>query len=147
MPQARILVVDGCDPLRDVTCEIVRKDPWLCVVGAARDTGEAEVMVSARNPDLVLINIALPDGAGFALTRRLAERYPTLPIILIGDEVDTDYAQVAYRAGASAYLSREEGAGEILKMIHGALTPPPNHARADQSDSLFAKLPSFAEVK
>ena len=97
-------------------------------VGEAATAAEALALATSRNPDVILMDLGLPDMDGIDLTRRLRE-WSRIPIIVIsarGREADK---VSALDAGADDYLTKPFGVDELLARIRVAL----RHARASQS--------------
>ncbi len=97
-------------------------------VGEAVTASEALALTTSRNPDVILMDLGLPDMDGIDLTRRLREwsRTPVIVISARGREADK---VSALDAGADDYLTKPFGVDELLARIRVAL----RHARASQS--------------
>lgn len=123
MNGVRVLVVELHPLLADITCDIILGDPSLAFVGEARDVREATRLVARRRPDVVLVDVALAGGSGIELTRRVTFLSPGLPVILVGEESNGEYAEEAARAGAAGYLSWRHVHHELLSLIHRVAPP------------------------
>jgi two-component system KDP operon response regulator KdpE len=75
---------------------------------------------SVRRPDLILLDLGLPDGDGMDVTRRLRE-WTTVPIVVISARREEDTKVVALDGGADDYLTKPFGAAELLARIRVAL--------------------------
>ena len=109
-------------------------------VGEAANGTEALALATSRNPDVVLMDLGLPDMDGIDLTRRLREwsRVPVIVISARGREADK---VSALDAGADDYLTKPFGVDELLARIRVAL----RHARDSQTND---ELPlEFANVR
>jgi len=97
-------------------------------VGEAATAAEALALATSRNPDVILMDLGLPDMDGIDLTRRLREwsRIPVIVISARGREADK---VSALDAGADDYLTKPFGVDELLARIRVAL----RHARQSQS--------------
>jgi two-component system KDP operon response regulator KdpE len=85
------------------------------------ESGEAGLSLAAsNNPDVVLLDLGLPDGDGVALTRRLRE-WSRVPVIVISARGREDDKVTALDAGADDYLTKPFGANELLARIRVAL--------------------------
>jgi DNA-binding NarL/FixJ family response regulator len=92
-------------------------EPDLEVVGEAEDGGEAIEAVSTLRPDLVLMDIRMPNLDGIEATRRIAAAQDA-PRVLILTTFDLDeYVYDALRAGASGFLLKDAGADELLQAV------------------------------
>lgn len=91
----------------------------------AETVREGLVAATTQNPDLILLDIGLPDGSGIDLTRRIRE-WSLVPIIVISARGQEDDKVTALDAGADDYLTKPFGVGELLARIRVAM----RHARA-----------------
>jgi len=99
------------------------------------DTGEEGLrQAAARNPDLILLDLGLPDHDGLVVTQRLRE-WATTPIIVISARGREEDKIRALDAGADDYLTKPFGVGELLARIRVALR---HSARGETGESQFA---------
>jgi DNA-binding NarL/FixJ family response regulator len=113
-----VLIADDQALVRTGFRVIVDAEPDLEVVGEAAD-GRAALDETARlHPDVVLMDIRMPDLDGIEATRRIAAKGPRGPRVLILTTFDLDeYVYEALRAGASGFLLKDAGAEELLHAI------------------------------
>lgn len=99
-PLIRVLIVDDSAFVRKVVREMLSRNPYLDVVGAARDGDEALELVASLNPDVVTCDLAMPglDGVGFV--RQQMARRPLPILILTASPQDGEQAMQALSAGA-----------------------------------------------
>ena len=113
----RIIVVDDHEIVREGLAAILARQPGYDVVAQAGSVTEARVAVDRFEPDLVILDITLPDGSGIEACRDIKSRHPaTLVIILTGAD-DDDSVLTAVVAGANGYLLKQSGIREVLKAI------------------------------
>jgi DNA-binding NarL/FixJ family response regulator len=114
----RILIADDQALVRTGFRVIVDAEPDLEVVGEAAD-GRAAIDETARlHPDVVLMDIRMPNLDGIEATRQVAAKAPRGPRVLILTTFDLDeYVYEALRAGASGFLLKDAGAEELLHAI------------------------------
>jgi two-component system chemotaxis response regulator CheB len=115
MPAAvRVLVVDDSALSRRHLCSVLTGDPELQVVGEAHDGGEAVAMVESLEPDVITMDIHMPDMDGFETTRRIMERSPR-PIVIVSADFDPNDVVRSFRAleaGALTVLPKPRYAGD-----------------------------------
>jgi len=116
--RARILVVDDNAALVDNVREILEGADY--EVQTAASAREAESRAEAGF-DVALVDLRLPDEDGTVLTRRLRERWPESPVVLLTGFATLETAIAAVRSGAFAYLVKPAGPPEILLTIEQAL--------------------------
>lgn len=91
------------------------------VIGEAASVEEALARAVELRPDTALVDIGLPDGDGFSLTRQLRAMPWSLRVILISTDADGANGPAARRAGASGFLPKTELSGLALRrLIEGA---------------------------
>jgi DNA-binding NarL/FixJ family response regulator len=113
----RILIADDQELVRTGFRVILNAEPDLDVVGEAKDGREAIDAVRSLGPDVVLMDIRMPNLDGIEATRRIAAEKSS-PRILILTTFDLDeYVYDALRAGASGFLLKDAGADELIHAI------------------------------
>jgi CheY-like chemotaxis protein len=111
-----ILVVDDDAAVRGLVVRILRSWGHL-VIGEAGSVAEALKCVEALRPDTVLVDIGLPDGDGFSLTRELRTRSRAPCVVIFSSDADRANAAAAERAGAIAFLPKDELSGSVLQRL------------------------------
>jgi len=115
-PRLRVLVVDDHDVVHWGFRLLLERQPWVerCVVAP----GGKEAMEQARRlkPDVALIDLLLRDESGAELCEELHEALPETRILLLSG-VGSISPAVARRAGASGFVSKDLGAGDIVKAV------------------------------
>lgn len=104
MKETRVLLVDDHPMAREGMKDILKEDPAFTIVGEA-DTGEAALtQMEALTPDLILMDINLPDMNGMEATRRIKGNYPHVKIVMVtvSDDIVDLFESIKY--GAQGYL-------------------------------------------
>ena len=113
----RVLVADDHPLLRDSLLELINREPDMCCCGEAA-TGAATVeAVIKEQPDLLILDLRLPDGNGLDLVSTLKDHCPRLAVLVLTQLDETLYAERVLRAGALGYLMKEEAAQEVREAI------------------------------
>ena len=111
-----ILVVDDDAAVRGLVVRILRS--WgHVVVGEAGSVAEALRCAATLHPDTVLVDIGLPDGDGFSLTRELRTRLRVPRVVIFSSDADRANAAAAERAGAVAFLPKDEMSSPALRQL------------------------------
>ena len=111
-----ILVVDDDAAVRGLVVRILRS--WgHVVIGEAGSVAEALRCAATMHPDIVLVDIGLPDGDGFALTRELRTRFRVLRVVIFSSDADRANAAAAERAGAVAFLPKDQLSSPTLRRL------------------------------
>jgi hemolysin D len=116
--QIRILLVDDQSFARRFVTRSLEADPNLKIVGTAQNGKEAIAKVEAINPDMVLIDLEMPEMDGIAATEIIAQRFPNCKVLILTSHETGDYLQKALRAGAKGYLIKGSPAIELTNAIH-----------------------------
>ena len=113
----RVLIADDQALVRTGFRVILDAEPDIEVVGEASDGREAVEAAGTRRPDVVLMDIRMPNLDGIEATRLVAQAESS-PRVLILTTFDLDeYVYAALRAGASGFLLKDAGAGELLHAV------------------------------
>ena len=113
----RIALVDDQDLLRLGFRMVLQAEPDLEVVGEAASGRTALTMVAQARPDVVLMDVRMPDGDGIEATRRIAEDHPNTRVLILTTFDLDEYAFAGLRAGASGFLLKDTRPAELLSAI------------------------------
>lgn len=128
-PGALILIVEDEPPMRRFLRASLDSHGFRLV--EASTAREALALATSHNPEIVLLDLGLPDGDGIDLTKRLRE-WLRAPIIVISARGREDDKVLALDAGADDYLTKPFGVNELLARIRVAL----RHSRAAQGSAV-----------
>jgi len=103
----RVFLVDDHEVVRRGVGEVLEDDPGISVVGEAGSVAEALVRVPAVRPDVVLIDMRLPDGDGAELCRRLRDRVAGLHCLVLTSYSEQEALDAAVQAGAAGFLLKQ----------------------------------------
>ena len=117
----RVLVVDDFERWRRYLCATMREIPEIQVVGEAADGLEAIQKMETVRPDLVLLDIGLPQLNGIEVARRLRRISPECQIIFFSENRSLDVREEAFRAGGMAYVVKSESPSELITAINTVL--------------------------
>ncbi|MGD0918642.1 MAG: response regulator transcription factor [Thermodesulfobacteriota bacterium] len=117
MPKIRVLVVDDHTIVRDGICALLRLAGDIEVVGEAANGREALEMVRKSMPDVMLIDIAMPNMNGLEATRRIRKEFSGVKILVLTQYDDKEDVLGAIEAGASGFLSKTAASSELVSGI------------------------------
>jgi two-component system, NarL family, response regulator DevR len=103
----RAFLVDDHEVVRRGVAEVLEDDPGITVAGEAGSCAEALARVPAVRPDVVVLDMRLPDGDGAALCRDLIARMPGLRCLVLTSYSDRDALAAALEAGAAGFLLKQ----------------------------------------
>ncbi len=113
----RILLADDHGVVRKGLRFIIERQPGLEVVGEAGDGREAVKLAQELNPDLVVIDIAMPMLNGIEATAQMVKQNPKLGIVILSMHSDEDYLLSALNAGAKGYLLKDSADTDLIRAI------------------------------
>lgn len=125
----RVLVVDDQQLIREGIASLLGIQPGIEVVGAAADGREAVASALALTPDVVLMDLRMPELDGVAALAVLRRRLPSCRVIMLTTFDDEQYVVQALAAGASGYLLKDLPSSELADAIRLA------HAGVAQLDA------------
>jgi DNA-binding NarL/FixJ family response regulator len=114
----RVLIVDDDDLMRAGLAELLSNDPTIEIVGQASTGRQAIARVPLLAPDVVLMDVRMPDVDGIAATRELARVAPAARVLILTTFEQDDYVFGALRAGASGFLVKRTRPEELIAAVH-----------------------------
>jgi DNA-binding NarL/FixJ family response regulator len=114
----RVLLVDDDDLMRAGLRSVLSSDDTIEVVGEAGDGRQALGSVRELRPDLVLMDIRMPDLDGISATREVLDAAPDVKVVVLTTFEDDDYIFDALSAGASGFLLKRTKPEELIAAIH-----------------------------
>jgi len=113
-----------CDD-QEIVCEglrrILESDDEISVLGSAHNGIEALEQIEKAKPDLVLMDLKMPDMNGVIATRKIREKHPDISILILTTFDDDEWLFDAIRSGASGYLLKDRPRGELISAIKGTV--------------------------
>lgn len=114
----RVLIADDDDLMRAGLAELLAADPEIEIVGEASTGREAIQRARRLAPDIVLMDVRMPDLDGIAATRELASVAPAVRVLILTTFEQDDYIFGGLRAGASGFLLKRTRPEELLAAVH-----------------------------
>ena len=113
-----------CDD-QEIVCEglrrILESDDEISGLGSAHNGIEALEQIEKAKPDLVLMDLKMPDMNGVIATRKIREKHPDISILILTTFDDDEWLFDAIRSGASGYLLKDRPRGELISAIKGTV--------------------------
>ena len=137
MKRIRILLADDHVVVRQGFKMILGAQPDMEIVGEAANGREAVELSEQLKPDLVVMDVAMPELNGIEATRRIAGSVPHTRVIALSMHKDSVYVREVLRAGARGYLLKDSGAGDLVSAVRavargeGYLSPAISNAVLD----------------
>ncbi len=150
MNSIRIVIVDDHEVVRLGLRALIESDAAMEVVSEAGTAKEALESVERCKPDIVILDIRLPDRDGLDVCRDIRSRYPDTKVIILTSYIQQDLVSEAIRSGANGYVVKDVGNEKLLQAIHTAysgetaLDSKSATRLAEQFRKLDSQLESFA---
>jgi DNA-binding NarL/FixJ family response regulator len=132
----RLMVVDGQTLTRYALRRLVENHADIEIVGECASVLEAPALVSRLAPDVVTLDVAMPDGSGMTLARELRDRFGSLGIVLLTSHSEDDVLFRALDSGLSAFVPKTAPLVEILAAIRHASVAASSFTAAGLSEAL-----------
>jgi DNA-binding NarL/FixJ family response regulator len=120
MQKIRVLLVDDHTIMREGLRALLRFYEDILVIGDARNGEEAIARVDELNPDVVLMDIAMPGMNGIDATRGIRIRHPFTQVLVLSQHEEPQYILPVIEAGASGYVLKQSIGTELVDAIRGA---------------------------
>jgi two-component system, NarL family, response regulator NreC len=117
LKQIRILLADDHNVMRRGLRLLLESQPGFSVVGEAADGRNAVEQAKATNPDVVVLDIAMPQLSGTEAAQRITELLPNTAIVILSMHSDEGYVLRALKAGAKGYLVKDSAEGDLIEAI------------------------------
>lgn len=115
----RVLIADDESLMRAGLVELLSSDPSIEVIGEASTGNEAVQRTIRLRPDVVLMDVRMPDLDGIAATRQLVASAPQSKVLILTTFEDDDYIFRSLRAGASGFLLKRTRPEDLIAAVHG----------------------------
>lgn len=116
----KVLVVDDQQELAAEVADILRTDGQLDVLGTASDGADALEKMKGNVPDVVLLDIRMPNMNGLVATSRIKSEYPDTKVLILTTFDDSDYILNAINDGACGYLLKDIGGDALISAVKNA---------------------------
>jgi two-component system, NarL family, response regulator LiaR len=124
----RVLIVDDHDMLREGLASFLSAYPDLELAGQAASGSEALRVCEAARPDVILMDLKMPDMDGVQATRQILEHHPGMKILALTSFGEEDLVRAELQAGAIGYLLKNVSAAELAQAIRSARAGRPTLA-------------------
>jgi DNA-binding NarL/FixJ family response regulator len=112
-----VFLVDDHRILREGLALLLQSQSDIHVVGEAEDGREAVIKILAARPDIVLMDITMPELNGIEAARQIRSESPSTKIIILSVHSDSEHVFQVFQAGAQGYLLKESAGSEVVKAV------------------------------
>jgi DNA-binding NarL/FixJ family response regulator len=135
-----VLLVDDHELIRHGLRRAFERDPGFKVVGEAGSVAEALAAIRAEQPEVVIMDVRLPDGNGLDTVKKLRAAGETMGIVILTMYAGDEQLFGALEAGASSFVNKDAPAEEVLAAARHAATSPQSFSAADLADAMRRKM-------
>lgn len=119
MFKPRVVLADDHVLLLEAFCKLL--EPKYDVVGTAADGREALREVAKTKPDVLVMDVSMPNMGGFAAAERLKRKHPDIKLVFLTVNEDPDMVAEAFRLGAKGYILKSSAASELFEVLEVVL--------------------------
>lgn len=120
MKSIRVILVDDHEVVRLGLLTLLEDIPWVRVVAEAGSAQEAQRVVEQHRPDVVVLDIRLPDESGIEVCRSITTNWPQIQVIMLTSSGDEELIFKALQAGASGYVLKKVGNKALIRALEAA---------------------------
>jgi len=117
MPETRVMLVDDHEVVRQGLRALLERREHLTVVAEAGSVAEAIVEAARSQPDVIVMDVRLPDGTGIEACREIRAEYPAIRVLMLTSYADDEAVYTAIVAGAAGYLLKQTRGRELVSAI------------------------------
>lgn len=117
MNKLRILLVEDHETIRDGLKLLINSAPDMETVGEAENGRIALQLASKLLPDVVVMDVSMPEMNGLSATKKLKQKYPEVKVVILTRHTDDGYLQQLLQAGTSGYVLKQSKSDELLRAI------------------------------
>ena len=114
----RILLADDHTVIRKGLRLLLEREPEFQVIGEASDGRQAVDLAESANPDVAIIDVAMPNLNGIEAARQISAKLPNVAIVILSMHSDESYVLRALKAGARAYLLKDSAESDLIGAVH-----------------------------
>ena len=116
----RVLIVDDHVVFSDALATILKTEPGFEVVGTGGTVQEAIASARALQPDVVLLDVHMPDGSGVDAAAAIKKDRPQTQVVILTSDEEESVLRAAVQAGVTGYLSKHESAAQVIQAVRSA---------------------------
>jgi DNA-binding NarL/FixJ family response regulator len=120
-PGQRVVICDDHAIFREGIKNVLARNPSLEVIGEAADGFSAVATVKKLRPDLVVMDIAMPEQSGIEATREITQALPEIRVIILSVHSRKTFIMEALKAGARGYVLKDSAGDKLLDAVNAVL--------------------------
>ena len=128
----RLLIADDHTLVRSGLRSMLEREPGIEIVGEARNGREAVELCRSLRPDLVLMDVRMPEMDGLEATRSIKRELPETGVLMVTMHENRDYMLEATKAGAAGYVLKDAPRNELISAVRRVVNVNPSNSQAAQ---------------
>ena len=128
----RLLIADDHALVRSGLRSMLQREPGIEIVGEARNGREAVELCCSLRPDLVLMDVRMPEMDGLEATRAVKRELPETGVLMVTMHENRDYMLEATKAGAAGYVLKDASRNELLSAVRRVVDAASSTSQAAQ---------------
>lgn len=135
-----VVLVDDHDLIREGLRRAFEREPDICVVADAGTLAGGMRLLAEHHPDVIVLDVRLPDGNGLQAASKIRDAYPDTGIVVLTMYGGDKPLFEALEAGASAFLNKDAPASEVVTAARHAAATPATFSSRDLADAMRRRL-------
>lgn len=135
----RVLVIDDHAIVREGLRRLVNRDQEIKIVGEAASKREAIAQISHHNPDVIVVDLHLPDGSGLEVVAWARSLSQSIGIVVLTMSNMPEHVLASLQSGASSHVDKTAPVGELLQAIKLSANKPLSFTARKLTDAIAAK--------
>lgn len=135
-----VVLVDDHELIRQGLRRAFERADDFSVIGEASSAAQALETVAAATPDVVVLDVRLPDGSGLDVAKKLREKHPAMGIVVLTMYAGDDQLFGALEAGASAFVPKDSPAEDVIAAARHAAVSPRAFTAKDLAGAMQRRL-------
>ncbi|MBP7202500.1 MAG: response regulator [Propionivibrio sp.] len=122
MASPKIIIVDDNDLIRTLLRGILRAEDW-DIIGEARNGTAALELIEKSKPDIVLLDVLMPEMDGLETLQNIKQQYPEIIVVMITGSPSKDNVKESIEGGASGFIVKPFNSAKVLETLKRAWNP------------------------
>lgn len=119
--EIRLLLADDHQIMREGLKALIEKERGITVVGEAEDGKTTVELARKLNPNVVVMDVAMPDLNGIEATRKIVKAHPNVKVVALSGHLNQGFVREMLAAGASAYILKQTACDELVRAIRAVV--------------------------
>lgn len=117
----KLLIADDHQMMRESLKAMIEKEPDMTVIGETQDGLTTVDLARKLAPDVVVMDVSMPDLNGIEATRKIIKTNPNLKVVALSGHIDQHFVREMFTAGAVAYIHKQGASDELIRAIRDVM--------------------------